>query len=72
MSRFISKQHFIATLLLCVATTTQTGNAQDVLVSFNVAGPADWNDNLNWDPMNVPEAQYNEVALIGASRSRLC
>ncbi|MCC6491584.1 MAG: hypothetical protein IT424_01025 [Pirellulales bacterium] len=42
--------------------------AQQTLVSFNVSGPADWNDPANWNPANVPEAQFNEVALIGALR----
>lgn len=45
---------------------------QDILRRFKVAGPATWNDNANWvtltnEPAFIPEAQYNEVALIGGA-----
>ncbi|WP_428304332.1 dockerin type I domain-containing protein [Lacipirellula sp.] len=51
---------------LCVSG--QWAVAQDILVTFNVAGPADWNTGGNWSSGFTPEAQYNEVALIGALR----
>jgi hypothetical protein len=38
-------------------------------VTFNVAGPATWNLDGNWNPAFVPQASFNEVAVIGASRS---
>jgi hypothetical protein len=44
-------------------------HGQQVLVTFNVAGPADWNEPANWNPANVPEAVFDEVAVIGGSRS---
>lgn len=39
-----------------------------VLVNFNVPGPADWNTPGNWDPANIPEAVYSETAVIGGGR----
>ncbi|BBO33607.1 dockerin type I domain-containing protein [Lacipirellula parvula] len=51
---------------LCVGSPWAA--AQDILVSFNVAGPADWNAGANWSSGFTPEAQYNEVAVIGGSR----
>ena len=37
--------------------------------TFNVAGPATWNSGANWNPMFVPDAQFNEIAVIGSNRS---
>jgi hypothetical protein len=44
-------------------------HAQQTLVTFQPQGPAAWNAPDNWDPANVPEAIYNEVALIGGGKS---
>jgi hypothetical protein len=61
---------YLAAGVLALATISGlTAHAQQSLVAFNVAGPADWNTPANWNPANVPEAQFNEVALIGALRS---
>ena len=60
---------FAAMLLTALLSHYERAAGQQVLVSFNVPGPASWNVAANWDPANVPEAQFNEVALIGALRS---
>lgn len=42
-------------------------------VDFLPAGPADWNQNSNWDPADnggfVPEAAVNEIGVIGSGTS---
>jgi hypothetical protein len=43
-------------------------DAQQVLVTFNVAGPADWNVGSNWDPPFVPDGTFNEVAVLNSGR----
>jgi hypothetical protein len=60
---------FAAMLLTALLGQYEQAAGQQVFVTFNVPGPASWNDPANWDPANVPEAQFNEVALIGALRS---
>ncbi|RIK78455.1 MAG: hypothetical protein DCC67_11550 [Planctomycetota bacterium] len=43
-------------------------DAQQQLVTFNVAGPADWNVDGNWNPPFVPAATLNEVAVLNSGR----
>ncbi len=62
-------RYFAAAVLAIATTCCLTAQAQQSLVSFNVTGPADWNTDANWDPANVPDAQFNEVAVIGSLRS---
>lgn len=59
---------FSLAFAIAISATGTWAAAQDVLVSFNVAGPADWNAGASWATGFTPEAQYNEVALIGALR----
>jgi hypothetical protein len=51
-----------------VAATAQIARAQ-TNVQFVPTGPADWNTDANWNPAFVPEAQFNENAVIGSNRS---
>ncbi len=60
-----------ATRLIAVAIVMLiAGEAvSQVNVNFNVAGPEDWNSDVNWDSFQVPQAQFNEIAVIGSDRS---
>jgi hypothetical protein len=73
MYRFRTRRRVIATWLAATLFSVSFAAAQDVLVSFTPPGPADvaadWNVNANWTPMNVPDASFNEVAVIGGGRS---
>jgi hypothetical protein len=40
-----------------------------VNVNFTAAGPATWNAGENWDSFQVPQAQFNESAIIAENRS---
>lgn len=53
----------------CLALQVRQAHAQAVLVTFNVAGPADWNVNGNWSPAFVPDGSLNEIAILNQGRS---
>jgi hypothetical protein len=53
----------------CIALHNAHPAAGQIQVAFNVPGPADWNVPDNWNPANVPVADFNEVAVINGGRS---
>ncbi|MBA3482537.1 MAG: hypothetical protein H0T51_12050, partial [Pirellulales bacterium] len=68
--RFRSNNNYAACLIAALAACNATRlHGQQVLVNFNVPGPADWDVPGNWDPANRPEAGFDEVAVIGGGRS---
>jgi hypothetical protein len=59
----------LLTALACTTCLWATPALGQVLVNFNVTGPATWNLGTNWDPANIPEAQFNEIAVINGGRT---
>src|SRR5215207_2172165 len=63
-----SKQ-FSLFAVLAIASLVANWAMGQTNTTFNVAGPATWNSGANWNPMFVPAAQFNEIAVIGSNRS---
>jgi hypothetical protein len=51
-------------MLTAISPTTYAQN----FVTFNVPGPATWNDSGNWNPAVIPEAQFNDIGVINNGR----
>jgi hypothetical protein len=67
--RLIPSSESTRLIAVAIVLLTAAKAVSQVNVNFNVAGPENWNTDVNWDSFQVPQAQFNEIAVIGSDRS---
>lgn len=68
MTHTLAKRFAIALLIWGIVVASRTVHGQ-TNANFTAAGPANWNQGGNWSTFQVPEAAFNENAVISGNQS---